>query len=240
MLFLLLKGIALLKTWLHSLTTGEKALWAVSSAAIILSYAFFGGQGWLTLAASLIGVTSLLLAAKGHYMGQALMIVFSLLYGVISYGFSYYGEMLTYLCMTMPMAALSLWSWLRHPYHGQQAQVQVGHLLPWEKVLLPFATAAVTAPFYFLLAHFHTANLLPSTISVATSFLAVYLTFRRSPWYAAGYAANDVVLVILWLLASREDHRYLSMVVCFLAFLMGDLYGFVSWRRMARHQAASQ
>ncbi len=70
-----------MKTWLHSLTTGEKALWAVSSAAILLSYAFFGGQGWLTLAASLIGVTSLLLAAKGHYMGQALMIVFSLLYG---------------------------------------------------------------------------------------------------------------------------------------------------------------
>lgn len=34
------------------------------------------------------------------------MILFSLLYGIISYTFSYYGEMLTSLGMTMPMAAL--------------------------------------------------------------------------------------------------------------------------------------
>lgn len=229
-----------MKKWIDSLTLAEKVLWAVSSAAIVLSYAFFGGQGWLTLVTSLIGVTSLLLSAKGHYLGQALMILFSLLYGVISFGFSYYGEMLTYLGMTMPMAFLSLWSWLRHSHPGQQTQVQVGCLLRWELFFLPLATAAVTCLFYFLLAHFHTANLLPSTLSVATSFLAVYLTFRRSPWYAAGYAANDVILVLLWLLAAREDRRCFSMVICFLAFFAGDLYGFISWRRMARRQAASQ
>ena len=39
----------------------------------------------MTLAASLIGTTSLIFNAKGNPIGQALMIVFSLLYGVISY-----------------------------------------------------------------------------------------------------------------------------------------------------------
>lgn len=32
------------------------------------------------------------------------MVLFSLLYGIISYAFAYYGEMITYLGMTMPMA----------------------------------------------------------------------------------------------------------------------------------------
>ena len=81
-----------MKKWIDSLTLAEKVLWSVSSAAIVLSSAFFGGQGWLTLVTSLIGATSLLLSARGHYLGQALMILFSLLYGVISFGFSYYGE----------------------------------------------------------------------------------------------------------------------------------------------------
>ena len=73
-------------------------------------------------------------------------------------------------------------------------------------------TAAVTAGFYFILRALGTANLLPSTVSVTTSFLAVYLTFHRSPLYALGYAANDVVLIVLWLLAARADR--VVEVVC--------------------------
>ena len=80
--------------------------------------------------------------------------------------------------------------------------------------------------------------LLPSTISVTTSFVAVYLTFRRSPFFALGYAANDVVLIVLWVLASITDARYISVVVCFAAFLINDIYGFLSWRKMKERQKA--
>ena len=83
---------------------------------------------------------------------------------------------------------------------------------------------------------FDTANLLPSTVSVTTSFLAVFLTFRRSPYYALAYAANDIVLIVLWVLASMEDIHYVSVVVCFVVFFVNDMYGFISWRRMAKRQ----
>jgi len=194
----------------------------------------------LTLSASLIGVTSLIFAAKGNPVSQLLMIVFSLLYGVISFSFSYYGEMLTYLGMTMPMSAAALVSWLRHPYEGNHAQVAIHRLSQREWGLMCLLTAAVTVVFYFILAAFHTANLLPSTLSVTTSFSAVYLTARRSPYFALCYAANDMVLMVLWILASFADLSYISVVVCFAAFLVNDLYGFLSWRKMERQQLAKQ
>ena len=75
-----------------------------------------------------------------------------------------------------------------------------------------------------------------STISVTTSFVAVYFTFLRSPYYALGYAANDIVLIILWTLASMENISYLPMVVCFVMFLANDLYGFYNWRKMRKRQ----
>lgn len=71
---------------------------------------------------------------------------------------------------------------------------------------------------------------------LTTSFLAVYLTFRRSPYFALAYAANDIVLIILWILASLYDIRYVSVVVCFIAFFANDIYGFVSWRKMKTRQ----
>ena len=94
----------------------------------------------------------------------------------------------------------------------------------------------VTVLFYFILKVLNTANLFFSTLSITTSFVASYLTFLRSPYYALGYSANDVVLIILWILASVEDISYLPMVACFIMFLFNDLYGFYNWRRMQKRQ----
>ena len=85
-----------------------------------------------------------------------------------------------------------------------------------------------------------TANLLTSTLSVTTSFLAVYLTYLRSPYYAIGYSANDIVLIVLWILATIDNPAYLPMVFCFVMFLANDIYGFINWRRMQRRQQKNE
>ena len=218
---------------------GELTLWGSSAGLILVSFFLFDRVNFMTLAASLIGTTSLIFNAKGNPIGQALMIVFSLLYGVISYTFSYFGEMITYLGMTGPMALFALISWLRNPYNGNHAEVAVNRLENKELVLMYVLTAVVTWGFYFILDHFNTANMIPSTLSVTTSFIAVYLTFRRSPYFALAYAANDVVLIMMWTMAAVEDISYLSVTICFAMFLVNDLYGFVSWKRMEKRQMAT-
>lgn len=219
-------------------TKGELLLWVGSMAAIIVSFLLFDRTSWLTLGASLVGVTSLIFCAKGNPAGQVLMIAFALMYGIISWGFAYYGEMMTYVFMSLPMAVVSLVAWLRNPYGEGKSEVRVNKLDKREYVIAGVLAAAVTAGSFFLLKVLGTANLVPSTISVTTSFIAVYFTFRRSPLYAIGYAANDIVLVVLWTLAAVEDIRYVSVMACFMAFLLNDIYGFVSWRRMEKRQSA--
>ena len=220
----------------HYFTKAERVLWSGSVVLILCAFFLFDRSDALTLTASLIGVTSLILNAKGHFAGQILMIIFSVLYGIISFACAYYGEMITYLGMTGPMALVALISWLRHPFGGRRAEVTVNRLDLREWVLMGVLTAAVTVIFYFILDAFDTARLPLSTLSVATSFAAVYLTARRSPFFAVAYAANDLVLMALWLLASLENIQYLSVVICFTAFLANDLYGFFSWRRMEKRQ----
>ena len=168
------------------------------------------------------------------------MVLFSLMYGIISFTFSYYGEMITYLGMTMPMAVFALVSWLKNPYNGNKAEVKVNQITWKEHACMWMMTVVVTAVFYVILDYFHTANILPSTISVTTSFLAVYLTFRRSSYFALAYAVNDLVLIVLWVLASMEEIRYFSVVVCFTAFFVNDLYVFLSWKKMEKRQSAAE
>lgn len=229
-----------MKKALTYFTKTELALWLGSILLIVTAFCLFDRESYLTLVASLIGVTSLIFAAKGNPVSQALMIVFSIMYGIISFSFAYYGEMITYLGMTLPMSVIALVAWLRHPYQGKKTEVQVNHIGRNDMIWTVVLTVAVTVVFYFILEAFATANLVPSTVSVTTSFLAVFLTYRRSPYYALAYAANDIVLIVLWVLASLEDIHYVSVAVCFVVFFVNDMYGFVSWRRMAKRQRVLQ
>ena len=217
-------------------TKMELLLWAWSNVLIIFSFFFFKQKNFLTLGASLIGVSSLIFSAKGNPIGQVLMIIFSLFYGIISFSYHYYGEVLTYLGMTMPMAIIALVSWLKHPYAGKHSEVRVNHIHGLEIMILAVLTPLVTYVFYLILVYFKTAHIVFSTLSVSTTFIAVYLTFRRSSYFTIAYAVNDLVLIILWGLASIEDLSYLSVVVCFVTFLANDLYGFYNWRKMAKRQ----
>ena len=225
------KGGLKMHSW--KLNGFELGLWAASAAAVLLS-ACFGGD-LLSAGASLIGVTALIYVAKGHWAGQALTIAFAFAYGWISWKCRYYGEMITYIGMSAPMAAVAMVNWLRHPYQGS-GQVTVSALSRMQKLWMWIGSAACTAAFYYILQALGTANLAVSTVSVTTSFLAAYLTACRSPYYALAYAANDIVLIVLWIAAARTQPDCIPMIACFAAFLANDIYGFYAWQRMKRRQ----
>lgn len=213
----------------------ELILWLSSIIIVTCSFIFSASKDCLTLIASLIGVTALIFVAKGYVIGQVLTVVFSVFYGIISFYFQYYGEMITYLGMTSPIAILSVISWIRHPYK-KTAEVEVNKMSKRQIVFMLILTAVVTIIFYFILKYLGTANLFFSTVSITTSFLASYLTFMRSPFYGIGYGLNDIILIILWILASTQNLSYIPMVICFVMFFINDFYGFYNWQRMKKRQ----
>ena len=218
-----------------TLTKFEWFLWLFSLAAVSLSFMIPSDKDYLTLAASLIGVTALIFVAKGLVIGQILIVIFAVFYGIISFYFRYYGEMITYLGMSAPIALLSVVSWIRHPAKDA-AEVEVNHMTRRQLVLMFVFALITTGIFYVILGAMDTANLFFSTASVTTSFLASYLTFMRSPYYALAYAMNDLVLIVLWIAASMTEVSSLPMVFCFATFFFNDLYGFFNWRRMEMRQ----
>lgn len=217
----------------------EKILWLSSVFLITASFLMFDRSNYMTLIASIIGTTALIFGAKGNPAGPFLMIIFSLIYCYISYTFSYYGEMLTYVGMSMPMAIISFIAWLRNPFKGKKSEVKINSITKNEVLIMLLLSVVVTVVFYYVLAYFNTANLVPSTLSVTTSFAAVYLTFRRSPYFSLVYAANDLVLIVLWLLAAKVDSSYLSVIICFVVFFVNDIYAFYNWCKIKRLQKSS-
>lgn len=222
---------------IKTLTKREWSIWLGSIMIVLISNLATKDFDLLTLVAALTGVTSLIFAAKGNVWGQVLMILFSILYGIISFRFRYWGEMMTYLGMTLPMAVWSTITWIENPSENNGNEVQIQSLSKKHIVALCISGIIVTAVYYYILKSFNTPNIIFSTISIITSFIAASLTMLRSSYYAVWYAVNDVVLIILWVLASLKDPAYIPVVVNFSIFFMNDMYGFMSWKQRELEQA---
>lgn len=219
-----------MKNPLKSITKKEWGILIFSILIIGISNLVTQNVNMLMLLTAWIGVISLVLAAKGNVWAQILMVAFSILYAVISWTFRYWGEMITYLGMTLPMAVCSTITWLKNPSeNGNEVAIQA--LNRKHIIALLFSGSVVAAFFYYILQALGTPNIVLSTVSIETSFLAAALTMLRSSYYALGYAANDLVLIVLWILASFERPDYIPVVINFVVFLFNDVYGFLCWRK---------
>ncbi len=218
------------------LTKFELCLWLLSVCTVSFSSVFGEDFSIMSLSASLVGVTALIFVARGDVFGQILTVIFAILYAVVSWELKYYGEMITYLCMTAPIAFMSIISWLRHPYKNGNNEVKITRMSKAHIIFMSILAIFVTVVFYFMLEYFGNAQLFVSTISITTSFVASYLMFCRSPYYALAYALNDIVLIVLWIVASFESISYLAMVMCFVMFFVNDIYAYFNWQKMHKRQ----
>lgn len=79
------------------------------------------------------------------------MILFSILYGIISFRFRYWGEMITYLGMTLPMAVWFTITWIKNPSENNGNEVQIQSLSKKHIVALCISGIIVTAVFCYIL-----------------------------------------------------------------------------------------
>lgn len=211
-------------------------LYILSLAVVVGSNLFSETIDVFNLVSTIIGVTALIFIAKGNVWGQIFSLFFAVLYGITSYKSKYYGEVFICGLMTIPLSIFSIIVWIKNPFEKGKNVVKIRLLSFKEVVSTIILTSVVTLVFYFILQAFDTPNLIVSTVSICTSFLASYLMLRRNSYYAIAYTLNDIVLIVLWTLASIENLKNLPVVACFSMFLFNDLYAFFRWKAREKEQ----
>lgn len=225
-----------MKNPFSELLKSEWAIYIVSLVVVIVSNLFGKHIDYMNMISTVLGVTSLIFIAKGNVWGQIISLPFVTMYAIISFMERYYGEVIICLTLSIPLAVVSIVTWVKNPYRKGENVVKVALISLKEKVFLFFLDVVIVIVFYFILQALGTNNLIVSTISVGTSFCASYLMIRRNSFYAIAYTLNDVVLIVLWVMASIVDPINIPMVACFSMFLFNDLYGFIRWRKREKEQ----
>lgn len=199
-------------------------------SAIVLSFIFVSDRNILSFVASLIGVVAALAQAKGLIISQFIGLVYSVLYAVVAITDKYYGEAIIYFGLMIPIAIVSIVTWLKNRNKENKDVVTINKIQKREVLFLSIGTVVATIAFYFLLRALGTNQLIVSTISLISSAVAGYLVLRRSKYYALAYFANDVILIILWGLSLTSGSlEFLPTLLCICVFFINDIYAFINW-----------
>lgn len=217
------------------LTKFETCLCLISILVLILGFVFTEEKDVLNLVASIFGVVSLIYIAKGHLFGEILTLVFSILYAYISFKNRLYSELITYGFMYLPLTIITIVSWVKHPYKDQNT-VEISKVSIRKFILIILSGIVFTFIFYFILRALNTASLYVSTFSIFTSFVASGLVIFRSPFYALAFMVNDLVLIVLWTIATISNPVNIVILLTFIIFFFNDIYGFIAWTKRFKLQ----
>ena len=190
----------------------------------------------LTTACSIIGINTALLLAKGKNLGQLLGILITLLYSILSFKNKYYGEVLIYVFLMLPMFVVGTFSWIKHQ-NKKTNSVEINNIKAKEWIIVSIVFIGVFIGIYYVLKAFNTNELIVSTASVLASLFAVYLQVRRSKYSFSFYIVNDIILFILWgTPVFKGNYTLIPMLLNPVFNFINDLYGFYYWRKTEKIQ----
>ena len=213
----------------------------VSVVLITTCFVVGADKNWLSFVVSLIGVCGALFLAKGFVVAPYINATNAILYSILTYTQGFYGEMIVYLSILLPMNVFSIFAWFRNKKKENSVQVEINKVGAKEYICLAAIAAATTVAFYFVLKALNTNQLILSTFAFTTLAVATYLALRRSSFYAIFYMLNDVLLIVMWsITTANEGIGFLPTTLCFGLFLVNDVYGFVRWRLDEKKQKLKQ
>lgn len=213
----------------------EKILLFTSIILVLLVGIIFKSEV-LTTICSIVGIITALLLAKGKNLGQILGLLTVALYSIVSFENKYYGEVIIYLCIMLPMYIIGIISWLKHQ-NKETNSVEVNSIKVKEWIAVSIASIITFIAIYFLLKPFNTSQLFISSLSVIDSLFAIYLGIRRSKYSFYFYVVNDLVLIVLWGIPVVSGSLILlPMVFNPTINLINDIYGIHNWKKLEKIQ----
>lgn len=221
----------LLKDW----TIFEKVLLIGSIILVILVGIIFKAEV-LTTICSIVGIITALLLAKGKNLGQIFGLLIVILYSMVSFKNKYYGEVIIYLCIMLPMYIIGIISWIKHQ-NNELNTVEVNHIKTKEWIVVSIISIFVFIGIYFLLKAFNTSQLFISSLSVIDSLFSIYLGIRRSKYSFHFYVVNDLILIALWGIPVISGSLILlPMLFNPIINLINDMYGIHNWKKLEKLQ----
>jgi len=215
----------------------EISILCLGLISVVLAFVFGNERSVLAFITSIFSIVSTIFIAKGFVYAPAIDMIPSILYCFICFQEKFYGEIIVYLGVIVPMGIATIIKWFANRDDKYKEFVKINKMSKKEYIIVVIVSIISLFCVYGLLYVLNTSQIIFNTFTLVLVAIAGYLTFRRSPYYSIAYILYDLVCLVMWILTiSTMGSTYLPTIISCFIMLLGDIYGLYWWRVCEKKQ----
>ena len=181
--------------------------------------------------AAVLGVIFVVLCAKGKWYCFFFGIIHSLLYGLISWDETLYGEAILKICYAIPMHICGLFLWYNNTSR-RTFEVIHRNLKPWGKFVVSFVILFSTYLLGLLLQRWGDELPYIDAFTTVASVHAAWLMVNRYAEQWSLFIIINVVSILMWIYRWADDGDSIGMIVMWILWTINSVYGWFKWNRI--------
>lgn len=227
----------LLKDW----TLFEK-IWLALFTVITIGLSIYFEDTMVAAVASLTGMISVVLVAKGKISNYYFGIINIALYSWISYQHEVFGELMLNLAFFLPMNIIGLVLWTKRNKKKQVEEtkegfdVQVAVLTKKTKVIWAALAVVTIIPYAYLLQEIGGRIPLLDSITTVLQVIAMVWMVQRFKEQWSLWIVVNVLNIILWVYAFATSGDDVAILVMWVAYLFNSVYGYWKWNKAQKQE----
>jgi nicotinamide mononucleotide transporter len=210
-------------------------IWLISFSLLILLLSFYWEDSWIGIIASLTGIWTVILVAKGKVLNYYFGIPNIILYSYLAYGWQYYGEVMLNLLYFLPMQIIGLSLWMKNK-NSKKDLVIVKKLSIKQKLTWILISVLAIIMYNIVLIFLNGRNTFLDSITTVLSVVAMILMVLRYVEQWIIWIIVNVFTIMLWVLTLLDGGNNISILIMWSAYLINAGYGYYTWNMLYKKQ----
>lgn len=204
--------------------------WLFCACAIITGLSIYWGDTLMGIISSTTGVACVICTGKGKLSAYVFGLVNSVLYAIIAYKATLYGETMLNAIYYVPMQFYGFYIWSKN-MNQETAEVKKIHMT-WKKRCLTLAALAIgTVGYGFVLQALGDAMPFIDSFTTVSSVVAMVISVRMysEQWWL--WIAVDVFTVFMWAVAFMRGNESIATLLMWIVYLGNAIIMCIKWEK---------
>ena len=225
--------------FIHNELVGWKkadVFWLIFANAALLGISPYLGDNALSIAASLTGVTCVILCGMGKMSTYIFGTVNVVLYAIVAWQAKYYGDVMLNLLYYFPTNILGWFVWKKNIDETKQ-EVTKKRMTPLQDLIVVIISAAGIAGYSFVLKMLGGNLPIVDSMSTVLSIVAQILMIKRFTEQWIVWIVVDAVSVLMWVVAYFGDGQSVAVLLMWIVYLVNAVIMFIKWLKDSKNNS---
>lgn len=222
-----------LKTFVQNEISGWKkweVAWMVLACAVIAGLSVYWGDSTMGIISATTGVACVVCTGKGKLSAYLFGLVNSVLYAIIAYHATYYGETMLNAIYYVPMQFVGFYVWSKH-MNTETKEVIKRNMKITGRLLLVASIAVATFVYGIILKNMGDAMPFVDAFTTVSSVVAMIISVKMftEQWWI--WVAVDILSVYMWWCNFSNGSDNLATLLMWVIYLGNAIIMLVKWTR---------